>query len=220
MVICPNCGCEHEGYSKKKVLAIIAVFIVVGLILAFKYDSINSKIESFMHGVLIDTRAKQEYKTIKIGNQIWMAENLNFKVGYSACYANLDENCEKYGRLYDWVTALTACPEGWHLPSYTEWQILINSVGGKETAGKNLKNETGWEEGGNGANSKRFSALPGGLGYSNAIFYSAGSSGNWWSSTEQNTGNAYYLNMFYQTSDISESDGNKLSLFSVRCIKN
>jgi len=206
MVTCPNCGHKHSGYSKKQVFTATAGLIVVGFIFIF----VN----------FIDVSDKGRLKTVRIGNQIWMAENLNVEVGYSACYSNLEENCEKYGRLYDWVTALTACPEGWHLPSYAEWQELIRNSGGKDLASKRLKASTGWDEGGNGSNSKHFSALPGGLGYSNAVFYSAGTSGNWWSSTEQNTSNAYYINMFYQTSDIYESDGNKLSLFSVRCVKN
>jgi uncharacterized protein (TIGR02145 family) len=206
MVICPNCGYKHSAYSKKQVFTVAAGLIFIGFIFIF----VN----------YIGFPASPGLKTVKIGNQIWMAENLNVEVGYSACYSNLDENCEKYGRLYDWVTALTACPEGWHLPTYAEWQALIKNAGGKEVASKKLKAITGWDEGGNGSNSKRFSALPGGLGYSNAIFYSAGTSGNWWTSTEQNQSNAYYINMFYHTSDIYESDGSKLSLFSVRCIKN
>jgi len=206
MVICPNCGHKCSAYSKKQVFTAAVLLIFVGFIFIF----VN----------YIGFPTGPGLKTVKIGNQIWMAENLNVEVGYSACYSNLDDNCEKYGRLYDWVTALTACPEGWHLPSFDEWQILIKNAGGKDIASKKLKATIGWDEGGNGSNSKRFSALPGGLGYSNAIFYSAGTSGNWWSSTEQNPSNAYYINMFYQTSDIYESDGSKLSLFSVRCIKN
>jgi uncharacterized protein (TIGR02145 family) len=206
MVICPNCGHKHSAYSKKQVFTVAAGFIVAVFIFVF----VN------YIGFPNDGRLK----TVRVGNQIWMAENLNVEVGYSACYSNLDENCEKYGRLYDWVTALTACPDGWHLPSYAEWQTLISNAGGKDLASKKLKASTGWDEGGNGSNSKRFSALPGGLGYSNAVFYSAGTSGNWWTSTEQNPSNAYYINMFHQTNDIYESDGNKLSLFSIRCIKN
>jgi uncharacterized protein (TIGR02145 family) len=206
MVTCPNCGYKHNAYSKKQIFTVVAMLIIVGFVFIFvKY---------------IEIPDNGKFKTVRIGNQIWMAENLNVDVGYSACYSNLDDNCEKYGRLYDWVTALTACPEGWHLPSYAEWQTLIKKMGGKDVASKKLKALTGWDEGGNGSNSKNFSALPGGLGYSNAIFYSAGTSGNWWTSTEQNQSNAYYINMFYQTSDIYESDGNKLSLFSVRCVKN
>jgi uncharacterized protein (TIGR02145 family) len=222
MVNCPSCGHEIEAYSKKKVLAIGITLIIAVFMAAFKYEDIKRIIKNWNAAILIDTRVDQEYKTyktVKIGNKVWMAENLNFKVGYSACYANLDENCEKYGRLYDWVTALTACPKNWHLPSYAEWQALINNAGGKDLASKNLKTETSWEEGGNGIDKFGFAALPGGLGYSNAVFYSAGTSGNWWTSTEQNTNNAYYLNMFHQTNDISESDGNKLSLFSIRCVK-
>jgi len=206
MVTCPNCGYKQKAYSKRQIFAVIAGLIIVGLAFIFiKY---------------IEIPDNGKYKTVRVGNQVWMAENLNVEVGYSACYSNLNDNCEKYGRLYDWTTALTACPEGWHLPSFAEWQTLIRRMGGKDVASKKLKASSGWDEGGNGSNSKNFSALPGGLGYSNAIFYSAGTSGNWWTATEQNQSNAYYINMFCQTSDIYESDGSKLSLFSVRCVKN
>jgi uncharacterized protein (TIGR02145 family) len=219
MATCPNCGYKHSTYSKGKTFIIAVMLIAAGYIAVSKSSYIASYID-IRGGYFIDERDKHKYRTINIGDQVWMAENLNIEVGYSACYGNLDENCEKYGRLYDWITALTACPENWHLPSYGEWQVLIDEVGGKDIASKNLKAEAGWEEGGNGSNTSGFSALPGGLGYSNAVFYSAGTNGNWWSSTEQNASNAYYRNMFYQTKDIYDSDGNKLSLFSVRCVKN
>jgi hypothetical protein len=105
------------------------------------------------------------YKTVVIGTQNWMAENLNYNVSGSHCYDNLESNCNKYGRLYDWATAKTVCPAGWHLPSGTEWATLINYVGGSNIAGKKLKATSGWNNGGNGQNTYGFSALPGGIEY-------------------------------------------------------
>ncbi|MDR0516214.1 MAG: hypothetical protein LBH25_04135 [Fibromonadaceae bacterium] len=88
---------------------------------------------------LLCTAACVQHKTVKIGNQVWFAENLNIKTGNSECH----ENCEKCGFLYDWASALTACPKGWHLPTDAEWTVLENAVGGREKAGATL-NEYGF----------------------------------------------------------------------------
>ncbi|MDR0518138.1 MAG: fibrobacter succinogenes major paralogous domain-containing protein [Fibromonadaceae bacterium] len=215
MATCPNCEHEFNEHRKKNFFIVALVLAIAGLLVAYKYDYI----ENLRGGVLVDSRDRQKYKIIKIGEQVWMQQNLNIQTGYSVCYGNSDENCEKYGRLYDWVTALTACPKGWRLPSYDEWQDLIDYMGGTETSGKVLKSTSGWEEGGNGMDTHGFSALPGGQGYSNAVFYSAGTSGNWWTSTEQDEDNAYYRNIFYGSRDVYDSDGSKMYLFSVRCVK-
>ena len=135
---------------------------------------------------LHDKRDGKTYKTVKIGTQIWMAENLNYDAENSKCYENKPENCEKYGRLYDWETAMKACPYGWHLSSDKEWQVLVNFAGGKEVAGKKLKAKSGWNsykgKSGNGTDGLGFSALPGGNGYSGYYgdrFINVGVSGFW-----------------------------------------
>jgi uncharacterized protein (TIGR02145 family) len=80
---------------------------------------------------LIDSRDGKIYRTIKIDNQTWMAENLGFKGLLTAadCYDDNDVICKKYGRLYDWESAMKACPTGWHLPSKTEYDSLIIGLG-------------------------------------------------------------------------------------------
>jgi len=127
-------------------------------------------------GSFTDTRDKKTYKTVKIGEQTWMAENLNYSQR-SKCYDNKPANCDKYGRLYDWNTATEVCPKGWHLPNDVEWEILTATVGGKETAGKLLKAASGWDNNDNGSDSYGFSALSGGYGDAFGRFLEAGYSG-------------------------------------------
>ena len=117
-----------------------------------------------------DTRDGQTYKTVTIGTQTWMAQNLNYETENSYCYLDIASNCTEYGRLYTWAAAMDSagtwstngkgcgynktcspaypvrgvCPEGWHLPTQAEWNALVIAVGGSSTAGKVLKSQTGW----------------------------------------------------------------------------
>jgi uncharacterized protein (TIGR02145 family) len=158
-----------------------------------------------------------DYKTITIGEQVWMAENLNCNVTGSKCYDNSESKCQKYGRLYDWETALTACPTGWHLPSFEEWETLVDFAGGSD-AGKKLKAKSGWNSNGNGTDDYGFSALPGGYGNSDGYFYNAGSYGYWWSATEYNSDLAYYRGM-NGSEGVGWNYNNEGILFSVRCLQ-
>jgi uncharacterized protein (TIGR02145 family) len=128
-------------------------------------------------------------ETVVIGSQTWMKRNLNCNVSGSKCYNNDPSNCDKYGRLYDWATAKTVCPSGWHLPSDAEWTTLTDYVGGLSTAGKKLKATSGWSNDGNGTDEHGFAALPGGYGVSDGYFSNVGDGGYWWSATEDD---AYY----------------------------
>jgi len=159
------------------------------------------------------------YKTKTIGSQTWMAENLNCDVSGSKCYNNSQDNCNKYGRLYNWEAAKNACPSGWHLPSDAEWATLENAVGGSETAGRKLKSKTGWYNNGNGTDEYGFSALPGGSGNSDGGFDTAGDNGSWWSATEGNAGHAWNRYMLYDYESVDRHDGSKSYLFSVRCLQ-
>jgi uncharacterized protein (TIGR02145 family) len=156
---------------------------------------------------------------VKIGEQVWMAENLNYAVKGSVCYDNKPENCDKYGRLYDWETAIKACPSGWHLPSEEEWEALAAAVGGEETAGSKLKARDGWNEDGNGTDDYGFAALPGGDGYSDGSFNFAGINGFWWSDSEYAASHAYSRLIGYYGESVSTNAIDKIYLFSVRCVK-
>jgi len=193
----------------------------------------------------------QTYKTVVIGTQTWMAENLNYNVTGSRCYGDYDGgdsqgNCAKYGRLYDWATAMNIaascndisvascgatvsskhqgiCPPNWHLPSDTDWNVLMkfvnpsctdnNTCGG---AGK-LKAASGWSGGFNGTNDYGFSALPGGYGKSDGNFYDV-DLGNWWSTSERDAYYAYSRGMHYGEYVFMDFSP-KSRLYSVRCLQ-
>ncbi|MCL2208349.1 MAG: fibrobacter succinogenes major paralogous domain-containing protein [Fibromonadales bacterium] len=167
-----------------------------------------------------DERDGQKYVYVIIGNQIWMAENLNYNASGSVCYDKLASNCTTYGRLY--LYAKTVCPSGWHLPSDAEWDAFMTAVGGTSTAGKKLKAKSGWNSNGNGTDDYGFSALPGGYGKSDGSFDSVGNIGLWWSASEYNNDVvAYSHRMRYSIDGIElNSSPRTTSLFSVRCVKN
>jgi len=171
-------------------------------------------------GSFSDSRDGKSYKTLKFGNQTWMAENLNYKAKESKCYDNNESNCKKYGRLYDWNTALNACPKGWRLPNDRDWSTLVDLVGVNE-AGYILKASSGWSDDGNGVDSIGFSALPGGFGDSKNAFIDGGRNGNWWSATKNDlSAGAQGWFMGYGIVKVPRGVYDYSSLFSVRCIKN
>ena len=171
-------------------------------------------------GSITDTRDGQTYKTVTIGTQTWMAENLNYKTDNSYCYDDKASNCSKYGRLYTWAAAITACPTGWHLPTKAEFETLFTAVGGQSTAGKMLKSTSGWKKSGNGTDDYSFSALPAGDRDINGNYHREGANAYFWSSTENSSYNAYGMYLNYGN-DYARLDGdyNKKFGFSVRCVK-
>ncbi|MBR6449778.1 MAG: fibrobacter succinogenes major paralogous domain-containing protein [Fibrobacter sp.] len=178
------------------------------------------------YGETTDNRDGQVYKTVKIGEQTWMAENLNYKVENSYCYKDSTKYCDKYGRLYTWQTAKTMCPDDWHLPTMEEFLTLITVVGGYNKSGTYtksgmLKSLSGWRNSGNGSDNYGFSALPAGQGKS---FINESIYAYFWSSTEYNNGDknkAYSMALDYNSDIIGLVTADKLSAFlSIRCIKN
>ena len=192
------------------------------------------------YGTLTDDRDGRTYKTVKIGEQWWMAENLNYVTeAGSCCYNDSAEYCEKYGRFYRWTAAVGksekgcgfgwncdlgdgkvrgVCPEGWHLPDTTEWKALFDAVGGDSTAGIMLKSTEGWINNGNGSDSFEFSALPAGFRY-DGYFYHEGNFAYFWSSTEHDRSYAYFMFLDANIGKGYLNDYSKYNAFSVRCIK-
>jgi uncharacterized protein (TIGR02145 family) len=198
-------------YRNTSAALLLATAIIIG---AGCLSGVSAQPETFT-----DARDGQKYRKVKIGNQTWMAENLNHKTGNSWCYEDNNANCKKYGRLYDWNTAKTACPTGWHLPSREEWKDIVSTAGDGNVAGKKLKATSGWNVNGNGTDDYGFSALPGGGCGSDGNFDDAGYYGGWWTATEVGAGYAYgrYMNCGHDY--VGEYDDDESNGFSVRCVK-
>ncbi|WP_290930512.1 fibrobacter succinogenes major paralogous domain-containing protein [Fibrobacter sp.] len=211
------------------------------------------------YGTMTDERDGKTYRTVTIGDQVWMAENLNYAdstktpslKGTSWCYNNVAANCDVAGRLYTWAAAIDSvklatdvdnpldcgydktcglsgkvqgvCPEGWHLPSYDEWNALFTAVGGQSTAGKVLKSQTGWTayDGITNEDAFGFSALPAGFKYSIGVgdYDYEGFYAHFWSSTEYGSDYAYGMVLYYNGGNVNQGDYDKYVGFSVRCVK-
>jgi uncharacterized protein (TIGR02145 family) len=185
------------------------------------------------------------YKTVNIGSQTWMAENLKTTfyndgepiaiitddfawdsgtIGAFCYYENEYSYQYLYGVLYNWYAVKTGklCPDGWHVPTNPEWTILTDSLGGESVTGGKVK-ETGvihWESPNTGAtNESGFTALPGGYRHYNGGFYSMGSDGMWWSATESPGNFSYYRYLFSGAQNMRSYDGSQRNGYSVRCLK-
>jgi uncharacterized protein (TIGR02145 family) len=188
-----------------------------------------------------------EYKTVQIGEQTWMAENLRtskyrdgtpianitdddqwrrFESGAWAHYDNQTANETKYGKLYNWYAVSDSrglCPEGWHVPTVEEWRVLSGYLG--EDAGFKMKSTSGWDKNGNGSNESGFTGLPGGIRYGgrylDRTFLNVGEYVHFWSSSElsSNSGSAWYLYLHDDGRNLNRYGDLKKSGFSVRCLR-
>ena len=194
----------------------------IALLIAFSTATLAQEKGSFT-----DPRDKKKYKTVKIGEQVWMAENLNYADKDSKCYGDKPANCTQYGRLYNWETAMKACPAGWHLPRNAELEKLFSFVDStKNETSKRLKAKSGWtKKEANGTDNFGFSALPGGNGNSRGYFSLVGEQGAWWGATEkpnkrnpdETLGTQIFIDERYDKAMLY--DVLKNNLFSVRCIQ-
>ena len=194
-------------------------------------------------------RTDKNFKTVKIGKQIWMAQNLNvstyrngdsilwiqddsawskLRTGAFCYYQNKTANGSKYGKLYNWYAVNDPhglAPQGWHIPSDAEWRQLIDYLGGESEAGKKLKNNSDWNEYDEknvlGDNSSGFTALPAGFRDFFGPFYSVGSNCLWWSSSEDKVqyNDGIFRCLCYDCKNVFRNSFSKRRGVSVRCIK-
>ena len=184
------------------------------------------------------------YKEVKIGNQVWMTENLNvdkFRNGDPipqtktaeeweiACENNQPAWCyydndptkgESYGKLYNWYAVNDTrglAPQNWHIPSDAEWTVLTKYLG--KDAGNKMKSSYGWSDGGNGTNQSGFSGLPGGWCNYSGEFDNIYVRGYWWSSSDDDINYAWSRDLSYYDDYVSRDFSEKLRGLSVRCIR-
>jgi uncharacterized protein (TIGR02145 family) len=195
--------------------------------------------------MFLDPVENRYYKTVQIGNQVWMAENLNntklndgtpilminnqgsgqdlTSPGY-CWYENKSEIGNTYGALYNWYAVNTGklCPQGWHVPNDNEWTVLADYLGGRTASGGKLK-ENGtahWKTPNTGSsNISGFSALPGGTGTNKGTFSSLGNSGYWWTSSGISSFNAWARYLYNYNDNIYRGYFNLKNVLSIRCIK-
>jgi len=167
-------------------------------------------------GEFIDSRDNRVYKYVSIGTQTWMAENLRYETANTKCYDNDPENCETYGILYDWNTAKTACPSGWHLPNDTEWFTLRRLA--KDI--RLMANSVLWESG-KGTDDFGFAALPGGYYRHESYFLNIKETAVFWSATAGSIEGSAHDHLFTLDPRIREIDGlyTYNSWVNVRCVK-
>lgn len=226
-----------------KLILFVAGSIVLVALFSFKpgrNEKNRSTLQTEQHG-------GYEIREVRIGNQIWMAQNLNvsrFRNGDSIphvksdedweragkeqkpawCYYNNDPaNESRYGRLYNWYAVNDArglAPEGWHIPSDMEWKQLTDQLGGNAVAGKKMKSTWGWAGNGNGTNESGFEGLPGGYRYDYGFFNYGELFAVWWASPIEFTSFAWLYYQAYNFGNAFRYFPNKAFGFSVRCVKN
>jgi uncharacterized protein (TIGR02145 family) len=182
-----------------------------------------------------DARDGHTYPAIVIGNQTWMAKNLNYDPPTSNdwCFYDSPQNCELYGRLYDWSTIMNGsagswnvpsgvqgiCPTGWHIPSSGEFDILLDYLGGYLVAGGKMKDISNWASPNTGAtNESGFTGIASG-GRNNGTYVDLGAGSYLWTTTEVTSTTAIHDHLYYNgaysyTYEISKANG-----YSVRCVK-
>jgi uncharacterized protein (TIGR02145 family) len=204
-----------------------------------KLDSVGLMAEELYRNL------RTEYREILIGDQVWMAENLNtdrFRNGDPIPEAKTKEEWKKareskqpawcyfdndatkgvkYGKLYNWYAVNDPrglAPSGWKVPTDQEWTQLLNTIG--SNPGKKLKSKSGWHENGNGTDTYSFVGLPGGFRYSEGAFDLPGNDAYWWSASELGADEAaWYRYLFFSADSMGRDLNDKRCGYSVRCLR-
>ena len=178
--------------------------------------------KTVVKGTFTDERDGKTYKTVQIGKQTWMAENLNYKTSGSWCYDKKNANCEKYGRLYTHAVAQNACPNGWKLPTGKQWAKLLNidvSLFNLVGMFKHFSSDINTNDDPYG-----FNVLPGGI-YDGGKYRGIGRTTAFWAneakSVKTSDGLRVYMVYFvrFSPNQVTLAARDESDYFSVRCIK-
>jgi len=232
--------------KKQNILKFPLLLMGIFLFLLSSCSKSDDNSNSNKFGAFSDSRDGYVYKTVKIGNQTWLAENMRYLPsvvpsatgseitphyyvydfeGTNVTDAKATFNYATYGVLYNREAALTCCPNGWHLPSKAEWDQLIDFLGGETIAGGKLK-EMGlvhWNSPNTGATDEvGFTALPGGFRNFNGGYGFIGNAGGFWTSSLLDADFAIYKNLPASNGQVFQSTTlvNMGIGMTVRCIKN
>lgn len=231
---------------KRKKSIWIYSLVITGIMVLFTAGCEKSNSDDDDTGSTVTDIDGNVYKTVTIGSQIWMAENLRttkysngdpisnvlnvnewsaLSSGAYANYANDANNSKTYGRLYNWYAVTddrSICPTGWHIPSNAEWTTMVASLGGESTAGGKLK-EPGtshWSSPNTGAdNESGFKALPGGIRGVGGAYSNKGGYGYFWTTTASSSYYSWYRYLYYMGAEVTASSEDHRSGLSVRCVK-
>lgn len=189
---------------------------------------------------MVDARDGRVYRIITVGNQTWMAENLAYRGPPGAttfvgtCPSGSAEACQVYGRLYTWAEVMAKsaasakvpsgvqglCPTGWHVPSDSEWTILVDRGLASVRPGTALRSKGGWRQG-NGNDSVGFHAVPAGHRFLTGAYYQEGEQGYWWTtSMAADTASAWSRRLYGGFESVYRNYYNKGYGLSLRCLKN
>ncbi len=210
-------GKGEKKSSKGGCCGCLSILVLLTVILCIVFiDDIEDYLiyNGIQYDEITDARDGQKYRVREIGGVVWMAENLRYNASGSWC-----ENCERYGRLYTWDAAVSACPDGWILPTVDQWNDLFTAVGTPENAGKNLKATYKWDDDGNGLNTVGFAALPAGF-YSikDAAVKKQGTFTRWWTYTAESLEKALRVRIDGDSANVRiDPIGTGYGL-SVRCV--
>lgn len=190
------------------IISLPILFVLIQHLQTLNTDSILTDIDG------------NRYATVRIGTQVWMAENLRVTrtpdgKPIISHFPNQDSTTVRtFGRLYDWQTALSIAPEGWHLPSDEEWNILAMHLG--MSAASKLKDSTHWP----GMNKTRFSARPAGYWNDSGFDSRFGQTAVFWTSTQQDSHFVWSRTISAQHDTLRRVTQHPQYGFSVRCVKN
>lgn len=218
--------------NKKTILKTVLLCAFIILLFSCNKDVVEPTPPTVDYSTFTDARDGKIYKTIKIKNQEWMAENLSFETSSGSwIYWNAFSEGIQNGRLYTWEAAQQAAPAGYHLPTDSEWKQLEISLGmSKYSAdstnfrgtneGTFLKATSKWAENGNGTDTFGFSALPAGFRSNIGNYLAIHWQGYWWTASESDTSSAWVRYISTNNTKVSRNISFKGDGYSVRCVKN